>query len=100
MSYNGYVINGQRFHTKDIDKSTQNSGVSIEATTICQASAKDTSQVVDVVEYYGVIKEIILLDYYQFQLPIFKCHWANARHGVKFEYGFTLVNLHQVRISM
>ncbi|KAJ0099241.1 hypothetical protein Patl1_20504 [Pistacia atlantica] len=95
MSYNGYVINGQRFHTKDVDKSTQNSGVSIEATTICRASAKDTSQVVDVVAYYGVIKEIILLDYYQFQLPIFKCHWANAGHGVKFEDGFTLVNLHQ-----
>ncbi|XP_031262844.1 uncharacterized protein LOC116121024 [Pistacia vera] len=95
MSYNGYVINGQRFHTKDVDKSTQNSGVSIEATTICRASAKDTSQVVDVVAYYGVIKEIILLDYFQFQLPIFKCHWANAGHGVKFEDGFTLVNLHQ-----
>ncbi|KAJ0080101.1 hypothetical protein Patl1_23758 [Pistacia atlantica] len=95
MSYNGYVINGQRFHTKDVDKSTQNNGVSIEATTICRASAKDTSQVVDVVTYYGVIKEIILLDYYQFQLPIFKCHWANAGHGVKFEDGFTLVNLHQ-----
>ncbi|KAJ0113158.1 hypothetical protein Patl1_03573 [Pistacia atlantica] len=95
MSYNGYDINGQRFHTKDVNKSTQNSGVSIEATTICRASAKDTSRVVDVVAYYGVIKEIILLDYYQFQLPIFKCYWENAGHRVKFEDGFTLVNLYQ-----
>ncbi|KAJ0078198.1 hypothetical protein Patl1_36994 [Pistacia atlantica] len=75
MSYNGYVINGQRFRTKDVDKSTQNSGVSIKATTICRASAKDTSQVVDV------------------------CHWVNAGHGVKFEDGFTLVNLHQMFYS-
>lgn len=95
MSYNGYIINGQRFHTKEAEKSTQNSGVSIEASTMCRASAKDTSQVVDVVAYYGVIRDIILLDYHTFQLPIFKCDWANIGHGVRFEDGFTLVNLPQ-----
>ncbi|KAF7150464.1 hypothetical protein RHSIM_Rhsim02G0050400 [Rhododendron simsii] len=95
MSYTGYIINGQRFHTKDAEKSTQNSGVSIDATTMCRASVKDTTQVVDVVSYYGVIKEIVLLDYHKFQLPMFKCDWANIGHGVKIEDGFTLVNLHQ-----
>ncbi|TYK20621.1 uncharacterized protein E5676_scaffold2198G00020 [Cucumis melo var. makuwa] len=49
----------------------------------------------DVVSYYGVLQEIILLDYYVYQLPIFKCDWANVRNGVKVEEGFTLVNLHQ-----
>ena len=94
MRYSGYIINGHRFHTKEAERA-QNSGVSIDVTTICRSSAKDTSQVVDVVAYYGVIKDIILLDYHRFQLPIFKCDWANAGHGVKVEEGFTLVNLNQ-----
>ncbi|KAH9681147.1 hypothetical protein KPL71_026853 [Citrus sinensis] len=44
MSYSGFVINGLRFHTKDAEKSRQNNGVSLEATTICRASAKDNAQ--------------------------------------------------------
>lgn len=95
MSYSAYVVNGQRYHTKDAEKSTQNSGVSIEATTVCRSSIKDRNQIVDVVAYYGVIKDIILLDYYTFQIPVFDCDWANIANGVKVEDGFTLVNLHQ-----
>ncbi|XP_058185780.1 uncharacterized protein LOC131303006 [Rhododendron vialii] len=95
LSYTGYIINGQRFHTKEVEKSIQNSGVSIDATTLCRSSVKDNAQVVDVVSYYGVIKDIILLDYHTFQLPLFKCDWANIGHGVRMEDGFTLVNLHQ-----
>ncbi|KAA0060272.1 uncharacterized protein E6C27_scaffold22G00390 [Cucumis melo var. makuwa] len=95
MSYTGYVINGKRFHTKSVEKSTQNNGVAVDATTLCRSSVKDKSQVMDVVAYYGVLQEIILLDYYVYQLPIFKCDWANVRNGVKVEEGFTLVNLHQ-----
>ena len=29
MSFSGYIINGQRFHIKSIERSTQNSGVSM-----------------------------------------------------------------------
>ncbi|KAH9717413.1 U2 small nuclear ribonucleoprotein auxiliary factor-like protein [Citrus sinensis] len=78
--------------------STQNSGVSIEATTICRASVKDSAQV-DVVSYYGVIRKIILLDYHKFQIPAFKCDWANKGHSVRIEDGFTVVNLHQAVIT-
>lgn len=39
--------------------STQNNGTSTEATTICTASVKDIAQVIDVVSYYGAIREII-----------------------------------------
>ncbi|KAF7128000.1 hypothetical protein RHSIM_Rhsim11G0005200 [Rhododendron simsii] len=56
MSCRGYIINGQWFHTKEAEKSTQNSGVSIDAATLCRSSVKDNAQVVDVVSYYGVIK--------------------------------------------
>ncbi|XP_042451966.1 uncharacterized protein LOC122036612 [Zingiber officinale] len=34
ISYTGYIINGHRFHTIDVGRSTQDSGVSVEADTI------------------------------------------------------------------
>ncbi|XP_062075977.1 uncharacterized protein LOC133780117 [Humulus lupulus] len=99
-SYTGYIINGQRFHVHDIEKSTQNSGVSIEVTTMCRSSAKDVSQVPNLVSYYGVIREIILLDYYIVQIPIFKCELENVPNGVRVEDSLTLVNLHQSQWSV
>ncbi|XP_012833436.1 PREDICTED: uncharacterized protein LOC105954308 [Erythranthe guttata] len=99
LSYTGYIINGLRFHTKDVHRETQNSGVIYEATSMCRSSAKDTAQVADLVTYYGLITDIILLDYHIFYVPIFRCHWANKGNGVKFEDGFTLVNLNQSQAS-
>ncbi|KAF5182888.1 Transposon protein, putative, CACTA, En/Spm sub-class [Thalictrum thalictroides] len=86
MSYSGYIINGQRFHRKRDDKSTQNSGVSLEATPMSGSNEK--------IFYYGVINDIILLDYRGFYMPVFYCDWANIEN-VNFDDGFTLVNLHQ-----
>ncbi|CAA7022586.1 unnamed protein product [Microthlaspi erraticum] len=94
QSYKGYVINGHRFHTDDVKRKTQNSGISYEAFSMCRASAKDTRHMADIVAFYGVIKEIILIDYHMFQVPLFKCVWANKGNGLKEEDGFTLVNLH------
>lgn len=34
-----------------------------------------------------------MLDYHMFQVPLFKCTWANTGNGVKEEEGFTIVNL-------
>lgn len=95
MSFVGFIVNGQRFHTREVERSTQDSGVFIEAETVCRSSAKDNAAVVGNVSYYGVIKDIILLDYRTFQMPIFHCDWANTINGVKQDDGFTLVNLHQ-----
>ncbi|XP_075483702.1 uncharacterized protein LOC142523858 [Primulina tabacum] len=91
----GYIINGYRFHTIDVERSTQDSGVSIEADTVCQSSANDYSHTVGRVLYYGVIRDIVLLNYYSFKVPVFRCDWANHETGIKMEDGFTLVNLHQ-----
>ena len=66
LSCTGYIINGERSHTKDIERKTQNSGVTYDATTICRASAKDISQVVDMITYYGMLTDIFLLDYHAF----------------------------------
>ena len=84
ISYNGYMINGMRFHKKGAEKTTQNSGVYLEA--------HGSGQLYEKEQYFGVIKEIILLDYRTFKVPLFWCDWANVRTGVKkFEF-YTLVN--------
>lgn len=56
---------------------------------------EDFEQVTQTIAYYGVLSEIIVLDYHTFQIPSFKCDWASTDHGVKVIDGFTLVNLHQ-----
>ncbi|XP_042396485.1 uncharacterized protein LOC121986592 [Zingiber officinale] len=94
ISYTGYIINGHRFHTIDVGRSTQDSGVSVEADTIWQSSSTD-SHTVGRQSYYGVIRDIVLLDYYFFKVPVFRCDWANPGTGIKMDDGFTLVNLHQ-----
>ncbi|RID50398.1 hypothetical protein BRARA_H01129 [Brassica rapa] len=98
-SYTGYIVNGLRFHTNLVHRLSQNSGVYYEATTMCRSSARDTSQVVDVVSYYGRVVDIILLDYNAFYVPIFRCQWAVKGNGVKVEDGFTLVNFNHSHIS-
>ncbi|CAE5980487.1 unnamed protein product [Arabidopsis arenosa] len=60
---------------------------------MCRSSARDTRHIANMVVYYGVIQEIILLDYHMFQVPIFKCKWANKGNGVREDEDFTLVNL-------
>ncbi|PRQ45894.1 putative transposase, Ptta/En/Spm, plant [Rosa chinensis] len=95
VSHTGFIINGNRFQTEASEKSTQNSGVFVEGDTMCRASARDNFQKMDRVSYYGVIRDIVLLDYRQFKVPLFDCYWANIGTGVKFEDGFTLVNLHK-----
>ena len=61
---------------------------------MCRSSARDTRHTADMVTSYGVLTEIILLDYHMFSVPLFKCNWVNRGYGVKEEDGFTLVNLH------
>ncbi|XP_075503870.1 uncharacterized protein LOC142541146 isoform X1 [Primulina tabacum] len=94
-SYTGYIVNGHKFHTIDIERSTQDSGVSIEAETFCQSNANDNSHTIGSLSYYGVIPDIVLLYYYSFKVPVFRCDWANPGTCIKIEDGFTLVNLHQ-----
>ncbi|XP_062000002.1 uncharacterized protein LOC133746279 [Rosa rugosa] len=95
LSYTGFIINGVRYHTIEADKSRQTCGISIEADTLCRSSAKDNSMKDSPVSYYGVLRDVIVLSYHAFQIALFKCDWANIANGVKFEDGFTLVNLHE-----
>ena len=97
--YNGYIINGCRYHTKERDelRTTQNSGVSVVAATMQIASAKDKNPIFGELCFYGVIIEIWDLDYTMFRIPVFKCDWVDTNIGIKVdELGFTLVDLTKV----
>ncbi|KAL6276904.1 hypothetical protein ACE6H2_020505 [Prunus campanulata] len=98
LQYPGYLINGCRFHTKERDNNrvNQNSGVSIVATTMHCASAKDKNPIFAEMCYYGVITEIWELDYQMINIPVFKCDWVESNRGIKVELGVTLVNLNRM----
>ena len=96
IKYQGYMINGVRFHTKrhDDEHCYQNSGVSVVANTMLVSSAKDKNPIIVDMWYYGVIEEIWLLDYNALKIPVFKCDWVKNDGGVKVDdLGFTLVDL-------
>ena len=82
IRYNGLIINGFKFHTKDREKfrTTQNSGVMVGAV------GKT---------YYGALKDIYQIDYYGiFKVILFRCDWVdiNSSRGLKKDAnGFTLV---------
>ncbi|XP_073284694.1 uncharacterized protein [Primulina huaijiensis] len=99
LKYSSYLIDGVTHHTKERDDTriVQNSGVSLVATTMQVASAKDKNPVVSDMIFYGVIQEIWELDYQMFQIPMFKCNWVENFNGIKVDdLGFTLVNLKRI----
>lgn len=73
FKYHSYNINGTQFNTMERDKSrmTQNHGVSIVAKTFQVPSSKDKNPVECIMTYYGVITEILELDYINLRIPFF-----------------------------
>ncbi|XP_071709264.1 uncharacterized protein [Rutidosis leptorrhynchoides] len=79
--YKGYIINGFRFHIKDVEKNrtTQNSGVILQALTSSLSSARDNDPIVGDVTYYGVLKDIIELQYGdEKKVVLFHCDWISS----------------------
>ena len=89
MSYDGYVVNGYRFHTKAWAKhlSTQNLGVVVKGDV--QSGEKD---------YFSTLTDVIELEYdRRHQFVLFKREWYDVyveNVGVKVDaYGLTSVNI-------
>lgn len=63
---------------------------SLKALTPSFSSSKDQNPVMGYVEYYGVVREIIQLNYSgHYQIVLFRCDWF--QHGVN-DFGQTVVN--------
>ncbi|KAF9608948.1 hypothetical protein IFM89_012116 [Coptis chinensis] len=71
--YNTYQANGYVFSTAewDTNKTTQNSGIKMNVMTNFCASAKDKKLVSDDTTYYGLIRQILELDYFDFTITVF-----------------------------
>lgn len=99
--YRGFIINGFRFHVKSYEnrRKTQNSGLVVTAETSSFSRRNDNNPVVGDVTYYGVLKDIIELEYLDGRkIVMFDCDWVSTRSAQKQdEYGFALVNLSRLR---
>ena len=87
-----------RFHIKIIEnvRATQNSGMCIDAQTLIRSSAKDKNPIHQMTTCFGVVQEIIILDYYCMEYPLFKCEWVDVHKKNVMaidEIGFKMVNL-------
>ncbi|KAK5793993.1 hypothetical protein PVK06_035181 [Gossypium arboreum] len=75
---------------------TQNCGVVVNSSITSYASARNSNPVEGNVEYYGLITDIIELDYYgRWKVVLFRCDWAdvNTARGIKEDqFGFTMLN--------
>nr|KAJ0194071.1 hypothetical protein LSAT_V11C800415350 [Lactuca sativa] len=92
LKYDVYDINGYTFRTKCREgKVHQNSGVSVVATDTHISKGVVTY---DQNSYFGVLKEIWVLDYHFKKIIVFMCDWVDNKNGVKKDpIGYTLVEL-------
>ena len=89
--YSGYLIIWYRFHIRQCDarRKTQNSGVTLVASTTSITSSKDKNPIAAYLTYYGRIVDIVELNYYShFKVVLFKCDWYEVEKDV---YGLTYV---------
>lgn len=87
--YKGYFVNGFNFHTLEYGKykETMNSGVCVLGSSV----GGDTR------DYYGMLEEIIELNYFGESVVLFKCHWydTSSHSGVRVHPRFKLVEINK-----
>lgn len=91
-TYNGYFVNGYKFHTLDYGrhKSTLNSGVCVLGSSWSE----------DEVDYYGLLEEVLELEYFGMgnHVVLFKCHWFDVSPShVRLNPRFGLVEINHTR---
>ncbi|XP_029128809.1 uncharacterized protein LOC109806321 [Cajanus cajan] len=84
-SFNGLIVNGYRFHTKDYghNKATMNSGVCVRGNIYGEND----------LDYYGIVEDILELSYLGHQrVIILRCHWFDP-NGVTIDERYGLVDI-------
>jgi len=88
--FSTFVINGYKFIIEGCERQTQNFGVMVTSSTVRFRNKEDENPDVENVTYYGVLKDIIQLDYYgHSEFVLFKCDWFESKQD---HFGLTLVN--------
>ena len=93
-----YQVNGFLFSPKSYKerKQTQDSGVCMRAITQFRASGKDKNFKEAETTYYGVIQQIIELDYIDFKQTVFYCDWVKVEdkiNGCKIDHVSSLITV-------
>ena len=102
VRYKKYCINGFLFITKEHESSRryQSSGICRDSMTTFCSSSKDKSLADEATIYYGVLKDIIRLEYYEGYKPVlFKCDWVKVtQNGIRVdeESNLRMVNLSNI----
>ncbi|OIT31399.1 hypothetical protein A4A49_17264 [Nicotiana attenuata] len=79
LHYNGYIVNEYRFHVEDYDKHlrTQNCGVIVVG---------ETDEHSENIDYYGVLTDVLELQFTRIRVNLFQCNWFDAynkKKGIK-----------------
>jgi hypothetical protein len=84
------VITGYKFVVESCERKTQNYGVVVTSSTTRFRSENDENPEVENVTYYGVLKDILEVDYFgHSKFVLFKCDWF---HSKKDNFGLVLVD--------
>ncbi|XP_073273417.1 uncharacterized protein [Primulina huaijiensis] len=101
IRYEKFISNGFRFHTKEVEckRKTQNCGVIVRATTSSYSSIRDQNPVSIELEYYGILQNVIELDYEGGRrVVLFECDWVSKGKRLKLDDdGFMLANFTNVK---
>ncbi|XP_051152423.1 uncharacterized protein LOC127266277 [Andrographis paniculata] len=103
IRYTSCIVGGLRFRVKSIDdgKKTRCAGVMLNANTMSFASARDINPCSGTVAYYGMVTDIIEVQYNnENKHLLFKCDWVDPERGMKEdEFRYKLVNFSHLMYS-
>ena len=73
----------------------------MKAITPLRRNAKDTNPIHEEVTYYGIIKQILELDYYDFKHVLFYCDWVRVEddHGCRVDPETNLIYVNLGRLK-
>lgn len=96
ITWGAYDITKYSFYTKSKDdcSTVKNSGVMVEDKSMYFSSSKNKNHVITSRVYFGVIEEILKINYVIFKVSLFKCKWIKSNNDVEIdELRFTRVDL-------